>query len=99
MRGLQSKIHSFLRENGGLFSLNEEQKGFYLSLLDQKGSLSSNLFSSKNLKYSLLSSITGLGNRQYSNCSIMSNAASDIGNYKNNFSLFSKLENLNPVMQ
>ena len=90
--GLQSKIYSFLRENGGLFNLNEEQKCFYLSLLDQKGSLSSNLFSSKNLKYSLSSSITGLENRQHSNYLTIFNATFDIGDYKNQSNLFSRLE-------
>ncbi len=92
MSGLQSKIYSFLRENGGLFNLNEEQKSFYLSLLDQKGSLSGNLFSSKNLKYSLSSSITGLENRQHSNYLTIFNATFDIGDYKNQSNLFSRLE-------
>ena len=90
--GLQSKIYSYLRENGGLFNLNEDQKCFYLNLLDQKTSLSSSLFSSKNLKYSLSSNITSLKNRQLNNYYTIFDTTLEVADYRNQANLFSRLE-------
>lgn len=93
MRGLLGQINSFLRENGGIFSLNDEQKTFYQGLLAQRGNLSNNIFDSTKLKYGLQADVTSLGNRYFSNSLTIFNETLDVSDYRNQQALYSKIEN------
>ena len=93
MRGLLGQINSFLRENGGIFSLNDEQKTFYQGLLAKRGNLSNNIFDSTKLKYGLQADVTSLGNHYFSNSLTIFNETLDVSDYRNQQDLYSKIEN------
>ena len=89
MRGLLGQINSFLRENGGIFGLNDEQMNFYQSLLVQRGNLSNNIFDSTKLRYGLQANVTSLNNRYFSNSLTIFNETLDRSKYQNQKTLYS----------
>ena len=91
MNSLKEKMNSFLRENGGLFSLDSEQKDYFLGLLDKHSNLSSKWKSSNSLKYSLTQNITSINNRIYSNNLSIFNKTLDIAEYQNEKNLFIRI--------
>lgn len=88
----KDKLYSFLKENGGIFNLNSEQKNLYAQLLNEQNSLSGNLFSTKKSYSNLNMATIGLHNRQMSNYLTIFNNTFDRGKYLNQQALFAKVQ-------
>ena len=81
-------LYSFLRKNGGLFNLNEEQKVFYSGLLAKCNGLKADYGSSRDMQYSLKLEVIGLQNRQLNNYSSIFNSTLDRGELLTQQALF-----------
>ena len=81
LRKQKNAIYSFLRENGGVFNLNDEQKAYYGNLLIKCDNLNLDFKNSYKTQYNLIFNVTGLENRQQSNYSSLILANSDKGKY------------------
>lgn len=88
LRKQKEVLYSFLRKNGGIFNLNEEQKNFYSGLLLKCNNLKIDFSSSRNIEYNLRHNVIGLQNRQQSNYLSLFNASLDKGKYLTQQSLF-----------
>ena len=91
LRRQKDKIYSFLKESGGLFNLNSDQRNFYNLLLSKRDSLSGSLFSLKNTNYDLNIETISLQNKQISNSLTIFNDTLDKGEYLNQQALFNKM--------
>lgn len=84
-------IYSFLREHGGLFGLNDEQKNFYTQLISEKGSLFEKFTASRNSLYETQTDITSLRNRQFSNHLSIFNDTLSRGKFLNEQALYENM--------
>ena len=91
MNSLRDEMNYFLRKNGGIFNLNEEQQIYYASLLEKKGYLSDNIFSIGKLTSQSISTITSLKNRQFSNHLAIFQTSCDLADYTNQQNLYSNI--------
>ena len=91
LRAQKSKIESFLKESGGIFNLNDEQRAFYSQLLAKSSSLTGDYKSARNLQYSYNMSATALSNRQMSNYSTIFDDTLDRGEYISQQALFDRM--------
>ena len=92
LRAQKSKIESFLKEAGGIFNLNDEQRVFYSQLLAKRSSLTGDYKSARDLQYKHGMNATALSNRQISNCLTIFNDSLDRGKYINQQALFERAQ-------
>ena len=88
LRRQKGILYSFLRKNGGLFNLNDEQKAFYSGLLAKCNGLETDYGSSRDMQYGLKLGVIGLQNRQLNNYSSIFNSTLDRGELLTQQALF-----------
>lgn len=91
VRNIQNNLENFVRDNGGLFGLTDEQKREYSRMMEEHSILKASLKDTTSLRYNTAHNITSLSNRQYSNYMSIFNETLEIGELKNQQHLFSAL--------
>lgn len=88
MNNIQNKLENFIREFG-IFNLDETQQRTYSQMMDERGLLKASLKDATSLRYDSAHKIIALSNRQHSNFLSIFNETLEIGDLRNQQTLFS----------